>query len=170
VLEIAVADTGPVLHLAEIGCLRLFELFERLLISQQVRAELRALSVLSRAITILGERLRIEEVLPYEISEAQRNAADFKLQKADLSVIALAHKVSPNIVLTDDLRLRKALESQRFTVVGSVGVLVRAFRMGLINRAELEDAVDRLLDDSSLYTSSVFRSLVRGIIDDHGIP
>mgnify|MGYP001582422308 CR=1 FL=1 len=56
--------------------------------------------------------------------------APFKLHRADASVIVLAERLKPSAVLTDDLNLRKALESLGITAVGSVGILIRCFKLG----------------------------------------
>ncbi len=74
--------------------------------------------------------------------------------------------MKPNFVLTDDLQLRKALETQGHKVVGSVGVVVRAFTFGIIDKAELQTIIDELLDGSSLYTSRSFRRHVYDILND----
>jgi len=67
-------------------------------------------------------------------------------------------------VLTDDLALRRRLENQGVTVVGSVGVLVRAYTTGRIRRDELEGAVDTLFTISTLHLSRAFRAYVRHLL------
>ena len=116
--ETAVADTGPLLHLTEIGEVGKLTIFDSVFITAQVRAS------------------------------------------------APAARIRPDVVLSDDLDLRRALESQGFTVVGSIGVLFRALRTGRLRKRGLLARLDDLLDDSSLYTSKAFRITVRRIVDE----
>ena len=64
------------------------------------------------------------------------------IHSADAQVLALARAQGPRapvaLVLTDDLALRRRLEAEGAVVVGSVGVLVRAYRSGLLRREELD--------------------------------
>lgn len=48
--------------------------------------------------------------------------------------------------------------------VGSIGVLVRAYRTGRLERGELESAVDALFTASTLYLSRAFRAYVRRLL------
>lgn len=89
----------------------------------------------------------------------------FKVHKTDLAVAALSVRLSPDVVLTDDLELRKGLEAQSFTVVGSIGILVRAFKAGRLTKAELRNSFDRLFDGSTLYLSKGFAVYVREFLD-----
>jgi predicted nucleic acid-binding protein len=66
--------------------------------------------------------------------------------------------------LTDDLQLRKTWETQGHKVVGSIGILVRAFTCGSIEKVELQSAIDKLLDGSSLFTIQAFRAHVHEIL------
>lgn len=89
------------------------------------------------------------------------------IHPADAQVFALAqlHQFAMP-VLTDDLDLRRRLESQGAVVVGSVGVLVRAYSRHLISRAELENAVDMLFTQSTLHVSRAFVAYVRGLLSE----
>jgi predicted nucleic acid-binding protein len=67
-------------------------------------------------------------------------------------------------VLTDDLTLRRMLEREGATAVGTAGVLVRAYRRGLLARTELDAAVDALFERSTLHVSLAFRAYVRSLL------
>lgn len=160
------ADTSTVLHLVEIKRPDLLCLFETVAISQHVRAELRRNRALKPVADALLSQLRVTGVTYEQLRHHQQLLAAFKLHEADLSTAALAAALRPDVVLTDDLALRKALESQGWTVVGSIGVLVRALKTGLIPRTEMLDCLDKLLDNSSLYTSKAFRTRVRSLLGE----
>ena len=155
--ELAVSDTGPPLHLTRIGQETHLALFRSVIITGQVEAELAAWNALDAVVAALPGRLRVEAVSPSEIDAARRSLQRFKLHEPDLSVAALAASTQPDLVLTDELELRKALEARGHLVVGSVGILVRAFKVGRLSRVGLGAALDDLLDGSGLYLSKAFR-------------
>jgi predicted nucleic acid-binding protein len=163
--ETAVADTGPLLHLAEIGQESQLTMFGLVTISDQVKVELKRRGVFDRIAAIPGDHLMVESVTQSEL-DAQRVALSrFKVHQADLSVAALAARLTPEVVLTDDLELRRGLEARGHSVVGSVGVLVRAFEAGRLAKAELQAYLDQLFDGSTLYLSKGFRIYVRKLLD-----
>jgi predicted nucleic acid-binding protein len=164
VLESAVSDTGPVLHLAEIAHIEHYRLFGCTSISQQVKSELRRLGILRILAETLGDRLQIVNVTADEVRRLDDPISSTKLHPADLSTLALAVRLRPDVVLTDDLALRRRVEDHGFVAVGSIGILVRAHRTGRLTRSQLEEALDKLLNGSSLYTSKAFRARVDDIL------
>ncbi len=163
--ETAVSNTGPPFHLAEIGQECQLTLFRRVNISDQVRVELVQRGIFDRIVAALGNCLIVENVSQTELDLQRVVLSGFKIHQADLSVAALAARVSPEVVLTDDLELRKGLEKQGHTVVGSVGVMVRAFKAGRFTKVELQSCLDQLFDGSTLYLSKGFRIHIRKLLD-----
>ena len=164
--ETAVADAGPPLHLAEIGQEGALTVFEMVTISEQVKHELARAGIYDLVAGALGDRLRVEPVSPAELDTQRAALSGFTVHPADWSVAVLADRLSPDVALTDDLNLRKGLEAQGRRAVGSVGILVRAFKVGRFTKTELQGHLDRLLDGSSLYLSNAFRAHVRRILDN----
>ena len=162
--ETCASDTGPILHLAEIGRAVCLNCVDAIFISPQVRAELRQQAVHEMVFKSLEGRIHVERVTLSEITAQRGRLQGYNLHTADLSIAALAERLKPDVVLTDDLQLRKALEVHGHKVVGSVGVVVRAFTHGIISRTELGTAIDELLDGSSLYTSRAFRKHVHDVL------
>jgi len=161
----AVADTGPVLHLQEIGKLETLALFSPLILSTFVAAELEARGV-------VAARLREATI---DIIVAQVNESEWmeilelgpQIQPADAQVFALVRARRYQVLaLTDDLTLRRLLESHGAQVTGTVGVLVRAYSSRRLSRSELEGAIEALFDDSSLFISRAFRLYVKKLLAD----
>jgi predicted nucleic acid-binding protein len=161
----AVADTGPPLHLAEIEQENQLTIFGLVIISEQVKVELERHGVFDRIAAILGDHLTVESVTQSELDAQRAALSKFRVHQADLSMAVLAARFSPEVVLTDDLELRKGLEAQGCSVVGSVGVLVRAFEVGRLTKAELQAYLDQLFDGSTLYLSKSFRIYVHRLLD-----
>ncbi|MHB1460850.1 MAG: hypothetical protein ACYC1M_06185 [Armatimonadota bacterium] len=113
----------------------------------------------------MTDHIQIERVSLSEIDTKRVQLSGFRLHMADLSLVVLADRLKPDVVLTDDLQLRRALETQSYTVVGSIGLLLRAYTTGIIMKEQLYLVVDQLFDGSSLYTSRAFRNHVKMILD-----
>ncbi len=98
---------------------------------------------------------------------ALRSAEPVRIQPADAQVFALAQADRfQSLVLTDDLALRRLLESHGCTVVGSVGVLIRTHVSGLFRREELERSIEDLFEVSTLHWSPAFRAYVRQLLEE----
>ncbi|MBI3330244.1 MAG: hypothetical protein HYZ81_26495 [Nitrospinae bacterium] len=162
--ETAVTNTGPPLHLAQIGLEGHLTMFARVSLSEHIREELSRRGLFERIATTLGERLGVERVTSQELQAQQATLAGFTSHQADWSVAALAARLAPDVVLTDDLALRRGLEARGHTVVGSVGVLIRAFKTGRCTKADLDTSIDQLFDGSTLYLSTGFRAYVRQLL------
>ena len=162
----AITDTGPVLHLHEIrqqGCL---DIFDSLVVPELVVKELLTygidpsrLGITRLSVTVLSvERAEWEPV----VSEPGQPT----IHPADAQVFVLARSSRfQKPVLTDDLALRRRLESQGATVVGSVGILVRAYTGSHLSLSGLESAVDALFIVSTLRMSRAFRAYVRHLLN-----
>ncbi|MDD2367478.1 MAG: hypothetical protein PHN84_15105 [Desulfuromonadaceae bacterium] len=69
------------------------------------------------------------------------------------------------VAVTDDLALRKAIESSERTVVGTIGLLFRARSLRLIDKVQLSQLINHVFDDSTLYLNSAFKSRVLMMLD-----
>jgi predicted nucleic acid-binding protein len=65
---------------------------------------------------------------------------------------------------TDDLKREGMLEQEGASVVGSVGLLIRAYTSGKMDRDRLERSMDALLNNSTLHLSRPFRTYIRKLI------
>lgn len=161
-----ISDTGPVLHLHEIGKLATLTLVAPIVLPDLVLAELEVRGLGLARLQEMGVDPTVSSVPPAEWEEILRNLAP-QIQPADAQVFALVRASRfQALALTDDLSLRRLLESQGAQVTGTVGVLVRAYASGKISRLELEAAIESLFNDSSLHLSSGFRAYLRKFLED----
>lgn len=162
----AISDTGPLLYLYEINRLEATQIFERLFVPPMVAEELRFYGM--DPLDLGGEvRVRIVPVSERNRTEVLAKENGSLIHPADAEVFVLSRQDGFKMpVLTDDLALRRRLEMHGTVVTGSVGVLVRAYRMGLLQRDSLESAVDALFDQSTLHLSHAFRVYVRQLLAD----
>ena len=164
-MNLAITDTGPPLHLNQIGYLRLFNIFEKIVVSKQVKDELLKFGVWSFFTKEMATHLQEEIVTDDEINKEQDKRKDHMLHKTDLSVLVLMCRMMDALALTDDLSLRRAIESLGRVVVGSIGILIRGYRDQRLSKDELHRCMDLLFNDSSLYLSRAFRVRVLKLIE-----
>lgn len=161
------ADTGPPLHLKEIGRLTVLTAVAPMVFPELVWEELRNRGVLESDLTEAGIGIDIRAVDEDSWKAALAAAHPFRIQPADAQVFTLASATDfRSLVLTDDLALRRALEARGATVAGSVGLLIRGYSSKHLDRTELEMTIDSLIETSTLHLSPAFRVYLRKLIAD----
>lgn len=162
-----VCDTGPLTHLWQIDLWAAFSAFDTIYLPDLVVREVEQHAELEQLSTIAECTLEICSISQAKIDSIRQSTLPLSLtlQATDLAVLALSHEISPDFVLTDDLTLRRALEGQGHTPMGSVGLLLYAYKTGLLNQEQLDQAIDRLFVQSTLYLSPQFKSYVRKLIE-----
>jgi len=142
-MTVVVADTCPVIFLAKLSRLALIQgVFPgSILLPEAVRQEL------DQENTPLVELRRIRAFLRGCRVEAVRNPQfpTSVLSLADRCVLTLAGNHQECVILTDDGLLRRVAEAERFRVAGTLGVLIRARRAGLVARPETVRALEELV-------------------------
>lgn len=161
----AVCDSGPLTHLWQAGQWQAFRTFDTIYVSRQVAGEVERHVPLAQMAALAGRDVIVNAVSDREIAATRRTApAGLTLHEADLATLALARRQSPDLVLTDDLATRQAVEAQGLMPMGSVGILLRAHKAGLLDAVALDEAIDGLFVHSTLYLSPSLKSYVRRLI------
>ncbi|WP_438015767.1 hypothetical protein WMF18_33565 [Sorangium sp. So ce315] len=143
---IAVADAGPLIHLDELGALELLAVFERILIPDVVQHEVirhRATFSLPASVT--------SEVRTVEVSRTAPEHAH--LQDGEVAALSLCKELGVTLLLTDDLAARDAARGRGVTPVGSLGIVLRAARAGMISVDLAERHLVALSEDTTLFTT-----------------
>ena len=153
---IVVCDTSPITNLAAVGRLELLkDLFGLVLISESVRDELQADGGIypgSNAASLAWIEVR---------AAANRTLVDqlrqtIHLGEAESIVVAL--ECQADLVLLDDADGRNAAQQCGLTVMGTLGVLIRAKRVGVIPLAK------PILDDLIAHGFFVRDAVAQGIL------
>lgn len=149
-VESAVADAGPLIHLYEVGQTHLLILFDALCIPDAVWAE------------SVGEG----RIPPPDLDNVQRHAIvdshveQFvhthslnNLHAGERESLFLCHHLDITLLLTDDLTVRDAAKRLQIRPIGSLGIVVKGYKEGLLARSEAEQTLMALYEKSSLFVT-----------------
>lgn len=144
-----ISNTSPLMYLAKLGKLDLLkDLFGKIVIPDEVYKE----AVLKGKEEKFLDALVIERAIKDNwievkkidiIKEIQEFAPEIDL--GEISVISLAKKLNPNLILMDDASARTIAESFRFNVKGTLYVLLKAYKNKLIDKKEIKELFKDLI-------------------------
>ena len=144
-MSIVVADAAPIIFLAKLDQLDLIhQVFPgTTLLPEAVRQELAQDSIFpdeQHRIRTFLDTCRIEPVRhPLFLSRA--------LSMADRCVLTLAAKQKNAVILSDDALVRRIARAEGFALSGTIGLLIRSHRAGLLSHTKtiqlLEDLISR---------------------------
>jgi predicted nucleic acid-binding protein len=138
-VPVVVADTGPLHYLVLIDAIDLLpRLFDKVFIPETVRNELSRAGTPGKIRDWFTAQPEWLEVRP----DPQATALAMpRLGKGERAAIALAHQIAAGLILVDDRAGKLAAQAEGLEATGTLGVLQRGARRGLI---DLADAFVRL--------------------------
>ncbi len=152
-LKAVVVDAGPLIHLNEIDSISLLNIFSALHIPDAVWSETVGQNRIPQEILIKSGIVQRHSLLP---QETERFITDHRLEDLDAGereCLCLCRKIEIPFVLTDDLAVREAAKHLNVVPIGSLGVIVKACKTGVISLSEAEIKMNDLYDVSSLYVT-----------------
>jgi predicted nucleic acid-binding protein len=162
---IAVADTGPLIHLHEIGRFQLLTLFSQIHIPQTVWCEATLRQHPSEMeLESLGI-MRRHQATPRSLPAPTES---FKLHQGELECLNLCRELKIPLLLTDDLDARNAAKELQLQPVGSLGIIVAAFYRQSLTRPEARESLEHLHSISSLFVTRAIVDLAVEQLDSHG--
>lgn len=143
-----VCDTGPVIHLDELGCLDLLTDFDKILLSLSVVEEIE-----------IHRPIALKVKLPFQVSRAQHPAEEhlaamcriFALDRGETDSLIMMESHPDALFLTDDASARMVAERMGFRVHGTIGIIVRAIRQGRKSPAEVLSIISSIPSRSTLF-------------------
>lgn len=156
----AVFDTGPFIHLHEIDFLKALKLFKKIFIVEEVLNEIKNNKIL------ISNIKKTKSIKLVNLNSTFKDSAKFiaesyylDLTEAQSISLALQEKAS---FFTDDLDARNAAKDFNLEVHGTVGIILRAYRNGVITKNIAVNKVKELYSNSSLF---ITKDLVDWIIE-----
>lgn len=151
-MDKTVSNAGPLIHLAEIGEFELLKVFSTIHIPEKVYEEVCIEGMPGDVEVRNAENIEVSSILEEEL----RWIADkisFRLDEGELHALSLCSKLEAEIFLTDDPDARYIGKRLGFEVHGSVGVIARAYRNGLIDLEKSKRALESLYSISKLFVT-----------------
>jgi predicted nucleic acid-binding protein len=150
--EVAVVDAGPLIHLAEINALHTLTVFSQLHLPQAVWAEtVEQGRVL--ASNLAQFQISRHALVPLEVTQFSQTCDLTALHLGEQQCLLLCKQLNVLLLLTDDLAARDAAKRLNLKPVGSLGVIVRAYRQHLISLDEAEQFLNEFYAASSLFVT-----------------
>jgi len=156
--QIAVSDTGPILHLSEISIIDCLDIFSKIVVPDEVIKELKK----NKIDVDKNLDLRLLKDEWKDLVKILTNQKDLDLGESCAISLALQEKI--NCFLTDDLEARIVAKEYDLEVHGTVGIILRAFREKLINKNKAIEKVKELKSKSSLFiTQDLIEEVISSI-------
>ncbi len=147
-----VSDAGPIIHLDELGCLDLLGDFAEVVIPRQVWSE-----VLRHRPSLTLPDVPGASIVDVPLAAGPRSLAlarSLGLHAGEIEALIVMEGRPDHIFLCDDAAARLAAESLGFRVHGTIGVLVRAARMGSRPRDQVLSLLREIPNRSTLHISA----------------
>ncbi|NBC17537.1 MAG: DUF3368 domain-containing protein [Bacteroidetes bacterium] len=153
---VIVADSSALIALAT--CDALFVLDA---LSSRVRVPL----AVAEEVSVRGKpqalRLRLyveDKITPVRAPHSRKESG---LGRGEIAAMALCEQVQADVLLVDDSRARNAAQQRNITVVGSLGLLVRAKEKGVVDR--LAPFMDRLRRSDLYISEALIEDVLRQV-------
>lgn len=157
---LVVCDAGPLIHLDEVGCLDLLADFEAILVPEQVRDEVVRHRPASMETSVAD--LRVVPVAVATEPQFRALVKAFSLASGEQAALSLLWQHPESVLLTDDAAARLAAKTLGFRTHGSLGVLLRAIRVGRRTRTAVLSILRELPSRSTLHVKT---TLLQEIIE-----
>lgn len=141
---VAVADTGPLIHLAEIDSLALLSLIDQLYVPRIVFDELEAGGIPAGFSAL--------EYTAVDADTASTDTPDHELDPDETAALAVAVDRDATL-LTDDLAARKRATARGVDVHGSIGLIALGYSRGSLDRDHAASRMRALQRETSLFVS-----------------
>lgn len=138
--SVAVCDTGPLIHLAEIDALELLETIDELLVPETVYEEL----------TAGGIPTGFDSIETTRVTADTTAITDHQLDPGETAALAVA-AAKDAILLTDDLTARDAATVIGVEVHGSLGIIARGYTTGRLTQEDAAELMRALQRETSLF-------------------
>jgi predicted nucleic acid-binding protein len=147
-----VCDTGPIIHLDELGCLDLLADFREILLPVSVVEEIEKHRPVALAST-----------LPFRVLRGRHPADErllimcriFALDIGEIDALTMMESQPDAIFLSDDASARMVAERMGFRVHGTIGIIIRSIRRKQKSPEEVLSILSRIPSGSTLFIKPV---------------
>jgi predicted nucleic acid-binding protein len=147
--SLVVCDSGPLIHVDELGCLNLLRGFAEVQVPEAVWQEVHQ----HRPSALRRRSVRLNRVttLPAPSPQLLQLTEAFLLGAGEFEALRLMHGNPSAIFLTDDAAARLVSQRLQYEVHGTVGVVVRAWRRRQRTRRQVLNLLRAIPARSTLF-------------------
>ena len=143
---IVVSDTTPISELAKVGYLHLlYELFEQVLIPQEVYSELATGNHPATEMVSTLSWLEVGQIKDPKQLKALQSTSNLDL--GELAAIILAEELQAEQLLIDERAARRVAKTRQLPIIGTVGILILAKQRGLIDH--VQPILDEMIENGT---------------------
>jgi predicted nucleic acid-binding protein len=149
----ASVDAGPLIHLTEIGCLRFLNGFDALHVPDAIWFETVSQDRISQTDLLNVKNIQRHTLSKPEVEEFvnENNLSALHAGEQECLFVCMSENIS--VILTDDMAVRDVARRHHIVPVGSLGIVVSAFRRKEITLQEAECYIGDLHEVSSLFVT-----------------
>jgi predicted nucleic acid-binding protein len=156
--SVVVADAGPLIHLDELHSIHLLETLAPVIVPEAVWSE-----VMQHRPVALKSKLLTIQAPTQPGTELEALAKLYSLHLGEIQAISICHNSPHSRLLTDDTAARMAAKALGIPANGTLGVILRALRLGSLNKNQTINLLEAIPASSSLH---IKRALLAEIIND----
>ena len=155
---IVISDTSVISGLIKIQQLTLLkEVFSEITIPPAVLSELEELRRFGYDLSALNQAHWISERIPSDSKLI--NKFEEVLDRGEAEAIALAKELKADFLLLDEKKGRRIAEEEGLTVIGLVGILIRAKRLQIIPK--VKPILDALIKHNFRISTALYQTVLK---------
>ncbi|OGI15910.1 hypothetical protein A3K63_00940 [Candidatus Micrarchaeota archaeon RBG_16_49_10] len=159
-IETAISNSGPLIHLSQIESFGLLGIIKNIYITKEVFDEVCSFSLPGSKEVKKSSNIKVKD-LNYKAKDLSRLISDkYSLDLGEATSISLAKQEKINLFLTDDLSAKVVAKEFGLQVHGSIGIILRAFRVGVLKKQDVIRSVQNLHKKSSMFITADLISYV----------
>ncbi|MEM3479045.1 MAG: DUF3368 domain-containing protein [Candidatus Bathyarchaeia archaeon] len=170
----AVSNSTPLIYLAKVGKLEILRsLFERIFIPEAVFEEAvvkgKALNI-SDAFIIeraVGAWIIRERVKPKIDAEYRFLDTNVRLGSGEREAIKLCKQLNIKYLIADDGEARRVSKMLNITPIGTCGIIIKAYKRGIMTRDETIQILDELLKAGFRISPELYRRILSELEPRH---
>lgn len=161
-----ICDTGPILHLDELGSLDVLSDFQHVIVTESIASEI--IRHRPNALQHPGISFQHVSVPPISDLEFLTLCRIFALHSGEIEALALMESFSDAIFLTDDSAARLVGKKMGYKVHGTLGILLRSIRRQLKTPQDVIMILKMLPQKSTLHIkASLVQDIIRQIQEEY---
>ncbi|MBD3256684.1 MAG: hypothetical protein GF383_16440, partial [Candidatus Lokiarchaeota archaeon] len=141
-MVLAVIDSDVLIHLAKLNQLELLKTqFSQIFISETIYDEtvVKGLSTGKKDAQHLNEFIK-QDFIKIEKASIEKTIEImniYKIHRGESSIFNLAEKMKVDYFISNEIKLRNAIKTEGFKVVGTLGIILKAFTLHSIKKKKM---------------------------------